>query len=55
MAHLAPIPEVPIQLPTDPELAEVDRLIELVDAMLEDSANKYTVLTRGDFQWETHC
>jgi hypothetical protein len=58
MAHLAPIPEVPAQLPEAPKLSEVDWLLELVDAMLKDSAtgprNNNMVFTKEDFKEEAH-
>jgi hypothetical protein len=55
MVHLAPIPEIPVQMLNNPKMAEVDWLLELVDTMLEDSANRSTVFTKGDFKQDAQC
>lgn len=41
-AHLAPIPEVPIRMPLNPDIAKIDCLISLLDYVLEESINEFT-------------
>lgn len=36
--HLAPIPEVPLEMPKDPDPKKILLLLELVDIMLEESS-----------------
>lgn len=47
--HLAPIPEVPIMLPENPRLTEIDLLLGLLDDIL-DGADKLTILKQEDFR-----
>lgn len=43
LVHLAPIPEVPIYMPLNPDIAKIDLLIDLLDYLLEESTNEFTI------------
>jgi hypothetical protein len=42
LVHLAPIPEVPIRQPTNPAIAQIDFLLNLLDDILDESVNEYS-------------
>lgn len=42
LVHLAPIPKIPVKMPSHPNLTEVEHLIDLVDCILEEDCKQST-------------